>query len=254
MSEFISTNRDRDDIEEDIVDQQPPTRVSNLLRDRLIASGQRFFANDNISDYINDEERAMLIDELTVKFEDVLDSLLIDRFNDPNSHGTPRRLAKMYVNELMRGRFYPGPEVTAFPNDNAETRYSGMINVRAEITSMCSHHHQPVKGVCYIGLLPSVKVIGLSKYARIAQHCARRGTLQEELTKMIADEIQAATKATDIAVYIQGTHGCMENRGVCAHSSLTQTAELRGQFFNPSVKNEFLDYIKMQQQFAGNRT
>ena len=90
--------------------------------------------------------------------------------------------------------------------------------------------------------------------ARIAQHTARRGTLQEELTKAIADEIQRHTGAKDLAVYIQGTHGCCENRGIMAHSSLTQTTELRGQFFNPSVKNEFLDYIKMQQTFAGTRT
>lgn len=229
--------------------------ISKVIRKRIQEAGARYWANDNISDFIEgDEEKSALIDELTTKFEGVLDSLLIDRENDPNSNGTPKRLAKMYVNEIMGGRYQAAPPVTAFPNDDAETRYGGMITVRAEILSMCSHHHQPVKGVCYIGIIPSVKVIGLSKYARIAQHCARRGTLQEELTKMIADEIQRHTGAVDLAVYIQATHGCMENRGVCAHSSLTQTTELRGQFFNPSVKNEFLDYIKMQQQFAGNRT
>ena len=167
---------------------------------------------------------------------------------------TGRRMAKMYINEIMGGRYTPSPKVTAFPNDDPDTRYQGMIVTRAEIRSMCSHHHQPVAGVAYIGLLPGVKVIGLSKYARVAQHVARRGTLQEELTQNICDEIQKHTGAKDIAVYIQGTHGCCENRGIMAHSSLTQTTELRGQFFNPSVKNEFLDYIKMQQQFAGTRT
>lgn len=228
--------------------------ASARIRSRLKSEGVRFWANDNIAYYITDQDRDDLIKELTGKFEDVLDSLIIDRETDPNSMGTPKRLAKMYINEIMSGRYEAPPDVTAFPNDDVDTRYGGMITVRAEILSMCSHHHQPVKGVCYIGLLPSVKVIGLSKYARIAQHCARRGTLQEELTQMIANEIAEATGTKDIAVYIQATHGCMENRGVCAHSSLTQTTELRGQFFNPSVKNEFLDYIKMQQQFAGNRT
>lgn len=228
--------------------------VSENIRSRLKSEGVRYFANDNISEYITEEEKQGLIDELTVKFEDVLDSLIIDRENDPNSRGTPKRLAKMYINEIMRGRYEEAPPVTAFPNDHSKDSYNGMITVRAEIISMCSHHHQPVKGVAYIGILPSTKVIGLSKYARIAQWCARRGTLQEELTKMIADQIQEHTGAADCAVYIQATHGCMENRGVCAHSSLTQTTELRGQFYNPSVKNEFLDYIRMQQQFAGNRT
>jgi len=228
--------------------------ISEIIKGRLKNNNVRYWANDNISSFINDGEHGMLIDELTEKFEGVLDSLLIDRETDPNSHGTARRLAKMYINETLSGRYTQPPAVTAFPNDDADTRYGGMIVVRSEILSMCSHHHQPVKGVAYIGLVPSVKVIGLSKYTRIAQHCARRGTLQEELTQDICNEICKATGSKDVAVYIQATHGCCENRGIMAHSSLTQTCELRGQFFNPSVKNEFLDYIKMQQQFAGNRT
>jgi GTP cyclohydrolase I len=216
--------------------------VSKEIRKRLDTAGARYWANDNISDYLEPGDTDALIAELAVRFEGVLDSLLIDQANDPNSAGTPKRLAKMYINEIMGGRYTPKPPVTAFPNDDPE------------LTSMCSHHHQAVKAVCYIGLIPSVKVIGLSKYVRIAQHCARRGTLQEELTMMIANEVVEATGSKDVGVYIQGTHGCMENRGVCAHSSLTQTTELRGQFFNPSVKTEWLDCVKMQQQFAGNRT
>jgi GTP cyclohydrolase I len=227
---------------------------SQEIRDELHHKGIRYWASDNISDVLTDADREGLVEELTEKFEGVLDTLLIDRETDPNSMGTARRLAKMYINEIMAGRYNPAPPVTAFPNDDAETRYGGMIVARAELISMCSHHHQPVKGVAYIGLLAGVKVIGLSKYTRIAQWCARRGTLQEELTMMIADELIKHTGTKDLAVYVQATHGCMENRGVCAHSSLTQTTELRGQFFNPSVKNEFLDYLKMQQVFAGTRT
>ena len=229
-------------------------KISDIIKERIEYAGVRYWANDNISEFISEDEKWELIDELEDKFRGVLSSLLIDQETDPNSHGTARRLAKMYVNETMSGRYDPQPPVTAFPNDDVEARYGGMIVVRSELRSMCSHHHQPVTGVAYIGLIPGVKMIGLSKYTRIAQHTARRGTLQEELTQEIANEIQKHTGAKDLAVYIQGTHGCCENRGVMAHSSLTQTCELRGQFFNPSVKNEFLDYIKMQQQFAGNRT
>ena len=221
--------------------------ISDKIKNRLKSNGARYWANDNISSFINEDEHAQLIDELEEKFEGVLDSLLIDRETDPNSKGTARRLAKMYINETLSGRYTRSPAVTAFPNDDADTRYSGMIVVRSELLSMCSHHHQPVKGVAYIGLIPSVKVIGLSKYTRIAQHCARRGTLQEELTQDICNEISKATGAKDVAVYVQAEHGCCTNRGIMATSSLTQTCELRGQFFNPSVKNEFLDYIKMQQ-------
>ena len=228
--------------------------VSKKITEKLKKDGKRYWAGDNISDYVTEEDKLALIEELKEKFEGVLDSLLIDRHNDPNSIDTPRRLAKMYINEIMGGRYEKAPKVTAFPNVDPDTRYGGIIVTRAELISMCSHHHQPVKGVAYIGLLAGVQVIGLSKYARIAQWCANRGTLQEELTMQIADELQKHTGTKDLAVYVQATHGCMEHRGVLAHSSLTQTTELRGQFFNPSVKNEFLDYIKMQQVFAGTRT
>lgn len=228
--------------------------TSDRIRDRLKINGIRYWAGDNISAVVTDKDKSELIDELTEKFEGVLDTLLIDRENDPNSMDTPRRLAKMYINEIMGGRYEKAPKVTAFPNDDPDHRYGGIIVTRAELISMCSHHHQPVKGVAYIGLLAGVRVIGLSKYARIAQWCASRGTLQEELTMSIANELQKHTGTKDLAVYVQATHGCMEHRGVHAHSSLTQTTELRGQFFNPSVKQEFLDYIKMQQVFAGTRT
>jgi GTP cyclohydrolase I len=228
--------------------------TSDRIRDQLKSKGIRYWAGDNISAVVTDKDKSELIDELTEKFEGVLDTLLIDRENDPNSMDTPRRLAKMYINEIMGGRYEKAPKVTAFPNDDPDHRYGGIIVTRAELISMCSHHHQPVKGVAYIGLLAGVRVIGLSKYARIAQWCASRGTLQEELTMSIANELQKHTGTKDLAVYVQATHGCMEHRGVHAHSSLTQTTELRGQFFNPSVKQEFLDYIKMQQVFAGTRT
>ena len=219
--------------------------LSELIREKLKQNNKRFFASDNISDFISDEERNNLVDELTVKFEGVLDTLLIDRENDPNSKGTARRLAKMYVWELMDGRYSPMPDVTAFPNEGSD-RFEGMLVVRAELLSMCSHHHQPVKGVAIIGIIPTGEVIGLSKYARIAQWCARRGTLQEELANQIARQIMDATDTENVAVYIEATHGCMENRGVMAHSSLTQTAVVHGLFHNDSVKAEFYNHVKMQ--------
>lgn len=225
-------------------------KVSEKIRQRLTENEARFWAGDNISQYMEPGEKDELIDELTGKFEDVLDSLVIDRHSDPNSMGTGRRLAKMYVNELMSGRYDPSPDATAFPNDSTE-RYEGMLVVRSEIVSMCSHHHQPVKGTVYIGILPGKKVIGLSKYTRIAQWCARRGTLQEELCNDIVREIQKATGSEDVGVYIQATHGCCEHRGIMAHSSLTQTTVLKGAFWsNDGTKKEFFDNINLQQQFA----
>jgi GTP cyclohydrolase I len=224
--------------------------LSQVIRKRLDDAGARYWAGDNISDYITQKERDQLVDELTTKFEGVLDSLVIDRFNDPNSMETAHRLAKMYVYEIMSGRYEPSPNATAFPN-NTQTGYQGMLVVRSELKSMCSHHHQPVTGVAYIGILAGAKLIGLSKYTRIAQWCARRGTLQEELCMDIAKEIMAATDSNDVGVYIQATHGCCENRGIMAHSSLTQTTVLHGAFKDDlGTKKEFFDNIKLQQDFA----
>lgn len=224
--------------------------LSQVIRERIKNQKGRFFAGDNISKYIYENELEMLVEELTQKFEGVLDTLIIDRFNDPNSKGTARRLAKMYVYEIMSGRYEPRPSATAFPNDSDE-RYEGMLVVRSELRSMCSHHHQPVNGVAYIGIIAAQKLIGLSKYTRIAQWCARRGTLQEELCNDIAKEIELATGAQDIGVYIQATHGCCENRGIMAHSSLTQTTVLKGAFKKDAgTKKEFMDNIKLQQEFA----
>ena len=222
---------------------------SEVIKARLEDANIRYWAGDNISEVLHKGDKEKIIDDAAEQFEKVLDSLLIDRYNDPNSKGTARRLAKMYVNEIMSGRYDPAPSATAFPNEG-EDRYSGMLVVRSELKSMCSHHHQPVTGVAYIGIIPGNKVIGLSKYTRIAQWCARRGTLQEELCNDIAREIRKATDSEDVAVYIQATHGCCENRGISAHSSLTQTTVLHGEFNNGDVKKEFFDNVKLQQEFA----
>ena len=232
------------------VDPNAPN-LALVLRNTMKRNGKRFWAGDNISEYVNNESvRKQLIDDATVAFEGVLDALLIDRENDPNSKGTAKRLAKMYFNEIMAGRYELPPDATAFPNDS-EDRYEGMLVVRSELRSMCSHHHQPVSGVAYIGIIAANKLIGLSKYTRIAQWCARRGTLQEELCNDIAREIMRATDSENVGVYIQATHGCCENRGIMAHSSLTQTTVLKGAFnTDPGTKKEFMDNIKLQQDFA----
>jgi GTP cyclohydrolase I len=217
---------------------------------RIKDANKRYWAGDNISEFIYEGEKQKLIDEAAEKFEGVLDALIIDRETDPNSHGTAKRLAKMYYNELMQGRYDRIPTATAFPNEG-EDAYTGMLVVRSELKSVCSHHHQPVTGVAYIGIIPNGKVIGLSKYTRIAQWCARRGTLQEELANDIAREISKATDSKHLGVYIQATHGCCENRGIMAHSSLTQTTVLKGAFKDdPGTKKEFMDNIKLQQEFA----
>jgi|TARA_E500000178_G_scaffold268718_1_gene266411 GTP cyclohydrolase I len=220
------------------------------IQKRLEEAGLRYWANDNISEVLEEGDKQQLIEEAIPAFENVLQHLLIDTKTDPNSIDTARRMAKMYINEIMSGRYDPMPNPSAFPN-YIEGGYEGMLVVRSELTSLCSHHHQTVKGVAYIGIIAGPKLLGLSKYTRIAQWCARRGTLQEELNVMIADAIQRETGSEHVGVYVQATHGCCENRGIKAHSSLTQTTVLRGAFKeDPATKKEFIDNVKLQQQFA----
>ena len=225
-------------------------KISKKIKERLDAAGARAWANDNISDYIEEGEKQKLIEEAMPAFESVLQSLVIDTETDPNSQDTARRMAKMYINEIMSGRYDPMPNPSSFPN-YIEGGYEGMLVVRSELTSLCSHHHQTVKGVAYIGIIAGPKLLGLSKYSRIAQWVARRGTLQEELNVMIADKIQEITGTQHVGVYVQATHGCCENRGIMAHSSLTQTTVLRGAFKDePDVRKEFIDNVKLQQEYA----
>ena len=231
-------------------DPEKPS-VSKEVKRRLEANGIRYWANDNISEVLLPGDKEALIEEAVPAFEEVLQKLLIDTKTDPNSMDTARRMAKMYINEIMAGRYEAMPNPSAFPNYVGEGGYEGMLVVRSELTSLCSHHHQTVKGVAYIGIIAGPKLLGLSKYTRIAQWCATRGTLQEELNVMIADAIQKETGSEHVGVYVQATHGCCENRGIKAHSSLTQTTVLRGAFKDdPATKKEFIDNVKLQQEFA----
>ena len=224
--------------------------VKDKIKQRLVDNKVRYWANDNIADYIEEGEKQQLIDEAVPAFENMLQHLLIDTKTDPNSQDSARRMAKMYINEIMSGRYDKMPNPSSFPN-YIEGGYEGMLVVRSELTSLCSHHHQTVKGVAYIGIIAGPKLLGLSKYTRIAQWCARRGTLQEDLNGMIANAIQKETGSDHVGVYVQATHGCCENRGIQAHSSLTQTTVLRGAFKDdPGTKKEFIDNVKLQQQFA----
>jgi len=224
--------------------------VKDKIKQRLVDNNVRYWANDNSADHMEECEKQQLIDEAVPAFENMLQHLLIDTKTDPNSQDTARRMAKMYINEIMSGRYDKMPNPSSFPN-YIEGGYEGMLVVRSELTSLCSHHHQTVKGVAYIGIIAGPKLLGLSKYTRIAQWCAMRGTLQEDLNGMIANAIQKETGSEHVGVYVQATHGCCENRGIRAKSSLTQTTVLRGAFKDdPATKKEFIDNIKMQQQFA----
>ena len=214
-------------------------KVSEAIKKRLKESNIRFYANDNISEHIYDDERDQLQIEVQEAFQKVLDALLIDTENDHNTRSTAKRVAKMYVNEIFGGRYKSRPAVTSFPNMGYKSLYtSGPISIR----STCAHHFQNIVGNAWVGIIPEDEVIGLSKFNRLVHHVAERPQIQEELTTEIANELSKFAKTRHVAVVVKAEHHCMTQRGVKEHESDMTTAIMLGAFNeDPALKQEFYD-------------
>ena len=218
--------------------------VSVRIRERLQAARRRFNANDNIADIIEPGELEKLLDEVTAKMEGVLDSMVIDTGRDHNTANTARRVAKMYVNEVFKGRYVKPPEITEFPN--AERLNELMIVGPITVRSACSHHFCPVIGKLWIGVMPNERtnVIGLSKYARLAEWIMGRPQIQEEAVVQLADLIQQKTKPDGLALVMEATHFCMAWRGVKDMDSKMINSVMRGVFLKDmNLRREFLSLI-----------
>jgi GTP cyclohydrolase IA len=220
------------------------TPVSVKIRERLLAARKRFHANDNIADFIQPGELELMLDEVEVQMQGVLNSLVIDTQNDHNTGNTARRVAKMYVNEVFRGRYVPAPAITEFPNVGHlnELMIVGPITVR----SACSHHFCPVIGRIWIGVMPNehTNVIGLSKYARLAEWIMGRPQIQEEAVVQLADLIQEKTQPDGLAIVMEASHYCMAWRGVKDMDSKMINSVMRGVFLKDSnLRREFLSLI-----------
>ena len=220
------------------------TPVSVKIRERLQASRKRFHANDNIAEFIQPGELESMLDEVEVKMKGVLNSLVIDTEHDHNTDNTARRVAKMYVNEVFRGRYVPAPTITEFPNVGHlnELMIVGPITVR----SACSHHFCPVIGRIWIGVMPNehTNVIGLSKYARLAEWIMGRPQIQEEAVVQLADLIQEKTQPDGLAIVMEASHYCMAWRGVKDMDSKMINSVMRGVFLkDPNLRREFLSLI-----------
>ncbi|MGI9133844.1 MAG: GTP cyclohydrolase I [Rhodoferax sp.] len=218
--------------------------VSVKIRERLKAARKRFNANDNIADFIQPGEMALLLDEVEEKMKGVLASLIIDTERDHNTDNTARRVAKMYLNEVFRGRYVSGPEITEFPN--AEHLNELMIVGPITVRSACSHHFCPVIGKIWIGVLPNehTNVIGLSKYARLAEWIMGRPQIQEEAVVQLADLIQERTQPDGLAIVMEASHYCMAWRGVKDMDSKMINSVMRGVFLkDPNLRREFLSLI-----------
>jgi GTP cyclohydrolase I len=218
--------------------------MSAVIRERVVSARKRFHANDNISEFIQDGELELLLEEVEFKMQGVLDSLVIDTERDHNTQGTARRVAKMYLNEVFKGRYLPQPAITEFPN--AENLNELMIVGPIAVRSACSHHFCPVIGKIWIGVLPNknTSVIGLSKYARLAEWVMGRPQIQEEAIVQLADLIQSKTQPDGLALVMEATHFCMSWRGVKDMDSKMINSVMRGAFLTDmTLRREFLALI-----------
>ncbi|WP_043003474.1 GTP cyclohydrolase I [Comamonas testosteroni] len=234
--------RDLADMKKD--NQAEGTPVSVKIRERLQAANKRFHANDNICEFIEPGELEKLLDEVQEKMQGVLDSMVIDTVHDHNTRATARRVAKMYLNEVFRGRYVAQPAITEFPN--AEHLNELMIVGPITVRSACSHHLCPVIGKIWIGVLPNknTNVIGLSKYARLVDWIMGRPQIQEEAIIQLADLIMDKTRPDGLAVVMEASHFCMSWRGVREMDSKMLNSVMRGAFLtNSELRREFLSLI-----------
>jgi GTP cyclohydrolase I len=226
------------------VDSFEGTPVSVKIRERIQAARKRFHANDNIAEFIEPGELDLLLDEVEHKMKGVLSSLVIDTDHDHNTDDTARRVAKMYLKEVFQGRYVIAPEITEFPN--AEHLNELMIVGPITVRSACSHHFCPIIGKIWIGVLPNehTNVIGLSKYARLAEWVMGRPQIQEEAVVQLADLIQQKTQPDGLAIVMEASHFCMSWRGVKDPDSKMINSVMRGSFLkDANLRREFLSLI-----------
>lgn len=231
----------------DFPEDEPILPVSARIRARILQARKRFNANDNISAFVKPGELAALLEEVASKMNAVLESLVIDTDNDHNTQDTARRVAKMYVNEVFRGRYVPPPPVTEFPNAAClnELMIVGPVTVR----SACSHHFCPIMGRLWIGLMPNQhsNLIGLSKYSRLAEWIMTRPQIQEEAISQLAELLMDKVKPDGLAVVMQADHFCMHWRGVKDTASKMVNSVMRGSFLkDPALRREFLSLIDLK--------
>ncbi|MEQ6292256.1 GTP cyclohydrolase I [Vogesella sp. GCM10023246] len=219
-------------------------RASDRIRRRLIEAGQRFHANNNISAFLQDGELDELRAEVEHQLQGVLRALVIDTQNDHNTANTAKRVAKMFVHEVFRGRYEAAPVATAFPNVSQlnELMIVGPVMVR----SACSHHLCPILGKVWIGILPNASsdLIGLSKHARLAEWVMNRPQIQEEAVVMLADELEQRIRPDGLAIVMEANHFCMSWRGVKDDGALMQNSVMRGVFLkDATLRGEFLSLL-----------
>lgn len=226
--------------------EAPSLPVSERIRERLELAKVPYFANDNIAPFLHEGELEELEKEVSNKVRDLLRSLVIDIDNDHNTEETAERVARMYLQEVFKGRYHEQPKIASFPNvKNLDEIYTvGPITVR----SACSHHLVPILGNCWIGIKPGERVIGLSKFSRVADWVFSRPHIQEEAVIILADEIERLCQPKGLAILVKAQHYCMKWRGVKELQTSMMNSVVRGDFrLDPSLKQEFFELVKQQE-------
>jgi len=224
----------------------PTLPISERIRERLERAQAPYFANDNIAAFLVKGDLEELETEVATKVRDLLRSLVIDIDNDHNTEETAERVARMYLQEVFKGRYLEQPKIASFPNvKNLDEIYTvGPITVR----SACSHHLVPILGNCWIGIKPGERVIGLSKFSRVADWVFSRPHIQEEAVIILADEIERLCKPKGLAILVKAQHYCMKWRGVKELQTSMMNSVVRGDFrHDPSLKQEFFELVKQQE-------
>ncbi|MFZ4804587.1 MAG: GTP cyclohydrolase I [Synechococcus lacustris] len=227
-----------------------PRTISEIIRARLEAAQVPYLANDNLAEHILDGELDLLQKEVADKVRDLLRSLLIDIDRDHNTEETAERVAKMYIHEVFKGRYHHQPKIASFPNVKQldEIYTVGPITVR----SACSHHLVPILGHCWIGIKPGERVIGLSKFARVADWVFSRPHIQEEAVIILADEIERLCQPLGLGIIVKAQHYCMKWRGVKEPQTSMVNSVVRGDFrHDPSLKQEFFELVRQQEVLGG---
>ena len=218
--------------------------ASQRIRWRLVGADRRWHANDNISSFIREGELDELRAEVQSRMQEVLAALVIDTENDHNTNDTAQRVARMFVDEVFRGRYVRMPSVTEFPN--VERLNELMIVGPVKVRSACSHHLCPILGRIWIGVLPNEhsNLIGLSKYSRIVDWIMTRPQIQEEAVTMLANVLQERVKPDGLAIVMEADHFCMQWRGVKDLDSAMTNSVMRGAFLkDPHLRREFLSLL-----------
>lgn len=219
-------------------------KISQKIIDRIKREKGQFKSSDNVSKYLEEDDLGAIEQEVKIHFEELLRSLIIDVDNDIHTKETAKRMAHLFIHEILRGRYQNPPKVTTFEN---QTQYQNMLILAPiKIHSLCSHHFVPVIGQAYVGIIPGDKIWGISKFSRLINWFMARPHVQEDATKNLALLIEEKLKPKGLIIHMIATHFCMTWRGVREHETEMITMAVHGEFEKEELRREFFRLLELK--------